>query len=78
MFINKDLKDAANPFPTLLIITKGKGQARLGDKTMSLREGMTVFVPAGMFHQFWTERDESLEVIIIMFGKGAWLLSSAP
>lgn len=71
MFINKDLKDAANPFPTLLIITKGQGQVRLGDKIMSLREGMTVFVPAGMVHQFWTENDEGVEVIIIMFGKGA-------
>ena len=71
MFINKDIKDAVNTFPTLFIVTKGQGRARLGDKTMSLREGMTVFVPAGMVHQFWTESDKGMEVIIIMFGKGA-------
>jgi len=71
MFINKDLKDAVNPFPTLFIVTKGKGQGRLGDKTMSLHEGMTVFVPAGMVHQVWAESGEGFEAIIIMFGKGA-------
>jgi len=71
MFINKDLEDATNPFPTLFIVTKGEGQGRLGDKTMSLREGMTVFIPAGMVHQIWTENAEGLEGIVIMFGKGA-------
>jgi mannose-6-phosphate isomerase-like protein (cupin superfamily) len=55
----------------LFVITKGEGQGRLGDKTIPLHEGMTVFVPAGMVHQFWTESDEGLELIIIMFGKGA-------
>lgn len=71
MFINKDLKDAVNTFPTLFIFTKGKGQGRLGDKTIPLHEGIAIFVPADMVHQFWTESDEGLEFIIIMFGKGA-------
>jgi hypothetical protein len=36
-----------------------------------LREGRTVFVPAGMIHQFWTDTAEGLEFVIIMFGEGA-------
>jgi mannose-6-phosphate isomerase-like protein (cupin superfamily) len=71
MYVNKDLKDATNPFPTLFIVTKGEGRGRLGDKIISLREGMTIFIPAGMVHQIWTEGDKSLEGIVIMFGKGA-------
>jgi len=71
MIINKDLNEAANPFPTLFIITKGEGKGRLGEKTMSLKEGMTIFVPAGMIHQFWTDSDSGMEFIIIMFGEGA-------
>ena len=71
MFINKDLKDAVNPFPTLFIFIKGEGKGRLGEKTISLNEGMSIFVPEGMIHQFWTESEKGLEFIIIMFGKGA-------
>ena len=71
MKINRDLEDAANPFPTLFVFTKGKGKGRLGDKTMDLKEGTSIFVPAGMIHQFWTEHEEGLEFIIIMFGEGA-------
>lgn len=71
MKINADLDDAVNPFPTLFVFTKGKGQGRLGEKTIPLQEGMSVFVPPGMIHQFWTEEDDGLEFIIIMFGEGA-------
>lgn len=71
MVINKDLKDAVNPFPTLFIFIKGEGSGRLGEKTISLHEGMTIYVPAGMIHQFRTESEKGLEFIIIMFGKGA-------
>jgi mannose-6-phosphate isomerase-like protein (cupin superfamily) len=44
---------------------------RLGENAMPLKEGMAVFVPAGMIHQFWTESDSGLEFVIIMFGEGA-------
>lgn len=71
MKINEDPELAKNPFPTLFIMIKGKGMGRLGEKTMPLKEGMTVFVPAGMIHQFWTESEAGLEFIIIMFGEGA-------
>ena len=71
MKINENLEEATNPFPSLFIMTKGEGQALLGDKTISLKAGLTLFVPAGMIHQFWTESDSGLEFIIIMFGEGA-------
>lgn len=71
MKINADPEMANNPFPTLFIMIKGQGMGRLGEKTMALKERMTVFVPAGMFHQFWTESEEGLEFVIIMFGEGA-------
>jgi mannose-6-phosphate isomerase-like protein (cupin superfamily)/putative sterol carrier protein len=71
MYINKDLRDAVNNFPTLLIITRGEGKGCLGEKVMDLKEGMTIFIPAGMVHQFWTEDEAGFEAIIIMFGEGA-------
>jgi len=71
MMINRDLADATNPFPTLLIFTRGRGMGRLGERTMVVEEGMTVFVPAGMVHQIWTDAAVGLEFVIIMFGEGA-------
>jgi mannose-6-phosphate isomerase-like protein (cupin superfamily) len=71
MTINETLEDAVNPFPTLFVFIKGKGKGRLGDKTISLEQGMSVFVPAGMVHQFWTDEERGMEFIIIMFGEGA-------
>lgn len=71
MKINENLSDAVNSFPTLFVFIKGKGKGIMGDKTITLKEGMSVFVPAGMIHQFWTEQEEGLEFIIIMFGEGA-------
>ncbi|MBN2429888.1 MAG: AraC family ligand binding domain-containing protein [Acidobacteria bacterium] len=71
MMINRDPADATNPFSTLLIFTRGRGTGRLGDRIMLLEEGLTLFVPAGMVHQIWTDADEGLEFVIIMFGTGA-------
>jgi mannose-6-phosphate isomerase-like protein (cupin superfamily) len=71
MKINEDPQLATNPFPTLFIMTKGEGMGRLGENTMPLKEGMAIYVPAGMVHQYWTESDSGLEFVIIMFGEGA-------
>ncbi len=71
MVVNADPKDQTNPFPTLFICTRGEGRARLGDKEHVLKEGMTVFIPAGLSHTVWNEKDEPCEGIIIMFGEGA-------
>lgn len=71
MVINEKIEESANPFPTLFIITKGKGEGRLGERNLKLEEGMTLFVPAGMIHQFRTEDAQGMEFVIIMFGEGA-------
>lgn len=71
MVINKDERDRINPFPTLFICTRGEGKAKLDEKTISLKKGMAVYIPAGMPHMFWNEEDEPVEGVIIMFGEGA-------
>ena len=71
MVINQDESDQVNPFPTIFICTRGEGQAKLGGKTITLRKGMMVYIPAGMAHMFWNENNEPMEGIIIMFGPGA-------
>jgi|Deesub1362B_J571_1020462.scaffolds.fasta_scaffold00001_70 mannose-6-phosphate isomerase-like protein (cupin superfamily)/putative sterol carrier protein len=71
MVINQDETDQVNPFPTIFICIRGEGKAKLGGKTIILRKGMMVYIPAGMSHMFWNENDEPMEGIIIMFGPGA-------
>jgi len=71
MIINQDERDQVNPFPTLIICIRGEGQAKLGEKVMTLKKGMTVYIPTGMSHMFWNEKEEPCEFIIIMFGEGA-------
>jgi mannose-6-phosphate isomerase-like protein (cupin superfamily) len=71
MVINAEEKDQTNPFPTLFICTRGEGRGRLGGREVSLKEGMSVFIPAGLAHTFWNEKDTPCEGIIIMFGEGA-------
>jgi len=43
-----------------LYILKGKGRAKLGDRTLELNEGDTLFIPAGLPHEF--EADEALQM----------------
>lgn len=69
--INKDTKDQTNPFPTMLIITRGKAQAKIGGVEKTIKNGEMLFIPAGVSHEFWNNDEEPCESIIIMFGKEA-------
>jgi mannose-6-phosphate isomerase-like protein (cupin superfamily) len=69
--INADPDDQVNPFPTLLIVTRGVAQARLGGRERTLQEGEAVLIPAGMTHEAWAGDDQYAECVIIMFGPGA-------
>jgi len=60
-----------SPFDTLVIVTKGKGNAMLGGETLNIKEGEPYYIPTGMRHSFWSEDVNGLEFIIIMYGKGA-------
>jgi mannose-6-phosphate isomerase-like protein (cupin superfamily) len=71
MRVNEDPTDQANPFPTLLIVTRGVATARLGGVEMILQEGQAMFIPAGMTHEAWATAEQYAEFIIIMFGPGA-------
>jgi mannose-6-phosphate isomerase-like protein (cupin superfamily) len=71
LHINADEADQKNPFPSLFIMTRGRVQARLGGKEMTLEEGLAVHVPAGMTHEFWAEEDQYGELVLVMFGAGA-------
>jgi len=69
--INEPAEDQTNPFPTLVVFTRGKAMARIGGKEIPLEEGRSVLIPAGVPHEFWNDRDMPAEFIIIMFGEGA-------
>lgn len=54
--------------PNLFIITKGRGTAKLGDKTIELKVGMSVFIPQYVKHIIYNPFDEPLEGIVVLFG----------
>ncbi len=69
--VNKKKEDQVNPFPTLLMFTKGVVEARIGGKYMKIESNNTVFIPANVSHEFWNNSNVPAEVIVIMFGEGA-------
>lgn len=71
MQINEDPKDQVNPFDTVIIVTEGKGVAKLGGKEIQISKRETYYIPEGMSHTFWTDDEEGLEFIIIMYGEKA-------
>jgi hypothetical protein len=71
MIINEDPKDQTNPFPTLVVATKGKGIAEIDGQEFSFSGGEAYYIPEHVTHVFWTDSDEGLEFIIIMYGEGA-------
>jgi mannose-6-phosphate isomerase-like protein (cupin superfamily) len=70
MHVNKKAEDQLNDFPTFIIITKGSIRGKINGKEIVLKAGQSVYIPAGMRHEFWSER-EAGEFIILMFGEGA-------
>jgi mannose-6-phosphate isomerase-like protein (cupin superfamily) len=71
MRANEKALDQRNPFDSLLILTRGRVQARLDGVERPLLEGEAVFIPAGMSHQFWAGEEDYGESILLMFGDGA-------
>lgn len=71
MHVNADPSDQVNPFPSLFVVIRGSFHARLGGEEQRLTEGIAVYVPAGMSHEFWAEQGEYGEVIMICWGEGA-------
>lgn len=68
---NEDPRLQVNPFPSLIVITRGRGAGRIGDRELELDEGNAVFIPAGTSHEFWNPFDEPVEGLLLMFGEGS-------
>lgn len=68
---NEDPRSQTNPFPSLFIVVRGKGVARIGGVEVELREGQAVLVPPDVAHEFWNPFEESMEIVLLMFGEGA-------
>ncbi|MEW5901558.1 MAG: cupin domain-containing protein [Acidobacteriota bacterium] len=69
--VNRDPKDQANPFPTMIIGIRGKAMAKIAGKEVILQAGQMAFIPAGVSHEAWNPYDEPAEIILLMFGAGA-------
>jgi mannose-6-phosphate isomerase-like protein (cupin superfamily) len=71
MHINAEADEKDNPFPTLIIMTRGIMQAQIDGEWRLLSEGEAVYIPARMTHEFRAGPDQYGEFIIIMYGEGA-------
>ena len=63
--------EQVNPFPSMLIATRGRSEAKIGGRTVTLQENEMMFIPAGVSHEFWNPYEEPAEGILLMFGDGA-------
>lgn len=69
--VNADPKDQSNPFPTLLVPTKGRAKGKIGGVEISLDAGAAILIPPDTPHEFWNPFDEPAEGVLLMFGDGA-------
>lgn len=60
-----------NPFPQYFIVINGKGFAKIGLDTVSIKKNESYYVAPGQDHIFWNESEEPIELIFLAFGKGA-------
>ena len=69
--VRDDAREQAAPFPMMGVTIKGTIEGEVDGKRTSVSEGNTVFIPENSTHKWWNEKDEVVEVVLIMFGKGA-------
>jgi mannose-6-phosphate isomerase-like protein (cupin superfamily) len=65
---NEDPRLEFGQMPNLFIVTRGRGQALLGDQEMELSEGMSVFIAPYVRHVIRNPYDEPLEGILVLYG----------
>ena len=68
---NEHPSSKSNPFPSLMIITKGLVTAHLDGKVQEIEAGNAIFIPPGMQHEFFNKQETPVEFILLMFGDGA-------
>ena len=66
MHANKEPHLQVGSSTTLVIVLKGIAEARIGGKRAAVSAGSAILVPAGVAHEFWNERDEPAELVLIM------------
>lgn len=59
-----------HPEDEVLIFRSGTGVARLGDEEVTIGDGVTLFIPAGVVHGFRNSGEDDLDVIVIFPGSG--------
>jgi mannose-6-phosphate isomerase-like protein (cupin superfamily) len=69
--VNEDEKSRDNPFPSMLILTRGEVTAIIGGVETTFREGSMMFIPAGVSHEFINNGDKPAFGFLFMFGDGA-------
>ena len=68
MHINADPGDQSNDFPQLIVVTRGRVNARLDGRQLVVSEGQAIFIPAGMAHEFWAAAGLRLLPLILTPG----------
>lgn len=69
--VNADPNSRTNPFPSLMVFTRGKGTALIGDEKVTVQEGQALFIPPEISHQFFNENEAPLQGVLLMFGEEA-------
>jgi len=69
--VREDAREQAMPFPMMGVLIKGTAKGIVDGEPITVSAGNTVFIPANVHHKWWNETDEPVELILIMFGKGA-------
>ncbi len=69
--VREDAREQAMPFPMMGVMIKGTAKGIVDGESITVSEGNTVFIPANVHHKWWNESDTPVELILIMFGKGA-------
>ena len=53
------------------VTIKGTIEGEVDGKRITVPKGNTVFIPANVEHKWWNDADEEVQIVLIMFGKGA-------
>ncbi len=69
--VREDAREQAMPFPMMGVLIKGTAKGIVDGEPITVTEGNTVFIPANVHHKWWNDTDGPVELILIMFGKGA-------
>lgn len=69
--VNAEPRDQVNEFPSMLLVTGGRAEARIGGRRLTLHANEMLFIPSHVAHEFWNPYDEPAEGVLLMFGDGA-------